>query len=1171
MIESLSIAKNYVVDARINLVAPFKPEDIVLDDYNFVPFVRNGLVGAIAGAPAGNAIRAIVNVAFDVCGTGVASVPVERDLELYGPGDVVGIDPGQIIRRDPAPDTASAEETFMAQIEFDRPDIPWMFSPVAPSGDRLEPWLALVVCRSDNSQILPPAAPGLPHVLATKLGELQSLDDNAYFAHAQVVDGSKVAIPANPAIADRLSDEHALANLSRLICPRKLDPSKAYRAVLVPAFDCGAKAGLGLSGGTLGPAWSRAADGSDAQSTVQLPAYDSWDFATAPSGDFKSLAERLVPIGAPWQIGRRIIDGTQPGGGIDGAAPGTAGAVQVLSCALRSPAPSPPGAPSDSDAGWPAPLRDELRLRVEAANADSPLLPRVGPRLYARFQAGRNTVGAVFGTPPTDTAAADADWFSQLNTDPLQRIVAGLGTSVVQRDQELLMQSAWAQVSEINKLNHQIQQHQFAKAINESNMKRRIAVLELGDLTRITRPLHDRIRVAARPDSLWKQIESSRTAGSMLSFTAKRMTSPTAPVMRKGMAQRAIAKAPNFVADGARFRDQRLAYANPDGITAISDQGMAVLGPDLVGKVIGVARGVAFATLRNRMAVLTAGTGIARLSGAMADWSVVPGRDVGGLYAKFFAGIVDTRAPDPTDGAGVLRAELAGAALAGMQRVSSFSQASATSIAALAAAMPAATIGRSVTAPATPVMRTMSRNVGLGAGLPNVGPVPAASARSSTSEGVFNRRGPVVERLAPLPVQPLPPVVPPQDVAARFETQASRDLTRTLSDLAALKTTTLAQGFYATINTVALPALRDTASIPSLALTSAQLVAAINPAKTMTAYVKGRILKWPSLIRPDWLDDLRIEPVMAAPKFPRAMYEALDSYDRDWLVPGLGSISQPDFVTLLEANPAFCEAFLTGLSDEMGRELLWRNYPTDQRGTYFKRFWDAEQDELTGPIHLFNHSALGNHMAIGGSSSPGFRPVVLVIRGALVRRYPEAIVAAVRAKPDETPLGVVGGGHHDQNQTLSPTFEKDSEAPILFHAHLKPDYLLVGFRLSVQEVQTGNYWFLLAEHPMAPRFGMAEALGGNLRAADSPIMQDSLDWNDLTGIASGRPALDRGQFLAPHARSVMIRDIGSVPPNQQWPGSSAVVARTLLRDPVRAAFEGTDLLNSIDTAGALHA
>ena len=31
---------------------------------------------------------------------------------------------------------------------------------------------------------------------------------------------------------------------------------------------------------------------------------------------------------------------------------------------------------------------------------------------------------------------------------------------------------------------------------------------------------------------------------------------------------------------------------------------------------------------------------------------------------------------------------------------------------------------------------------------------------------------------------------------------------------------------------------------------------------------------------------------------------------------------------------------MAGLNHEMARELLWRGYPTDQRGTVFRRFWD---------------------------------------------------------------------------------------------------------------------------------------------------------------------------------------------------------------------------------------
>ena len=40
-----------------------------------------------------------------------------------------------------------------------------------------------------------------------------------------------------------------------------------------------------------------------------------------------------------------------------------------------------------------------------------------------------------------------------------------------------------------------------------------------------------------------------------------------------------------------------------------------------------------------------------------------------------------------------------------------------------------------------------------------------------------------------------------------------------------------------------------------------------------------------------------------------------------------------------QTNNRFIEAYLVGLNHEMARELLWREYPTDQRGTYFSSFW----------------------------------------------------------------------------------------------------------------------------------------------------------------------------------------------------------------------------------------
>ena len=100
------------------------------------------------------------------------------------------------------------------------------------------------------------------------------------------------------------------------------------------------------------------------------------------------------------------------------------------------------------------------------------------------------------------------------------------------------------------------------------------------------------------------------------------------------------------------------------------------------------------------------------------------------------------------------------------------------------------------------------------------------------------------------------------------------------------------------------------------------------------------------------LTDLRVgavhDGVTIAPTFDRIMaypelavpaYRLLARYDRTRLLPGVDAIP-PDSVTLLETNPRFVAAFLAGVNHEVNRELLWRRYPTDQRGTPVRRFWD---------------------------------------------------------------------------------------------------------------------------------------------------------------------------------------------------------------------------------------
>jgi hypothetical protein len=156
-------------------------------------------------------------------------------------------------------------------------------------------------------------------------------------------------------------------------------------------------------------------------------------------------------------------------------------------------------------------------------------------------------------------------------------------------------------------------------------------------------------------------------------------------------------------------------------------------------------------------------------------------------------------------------------------------------------------------------------------------------------------------------------------------------------------------GARAVLNDGYAESARDRLQAPALGL-----VAKLDPAITVPARVMGRLTagsgRSPRWLRPDWFADGRVEPVMAHPRFNYPMYEPLHRYDRDWMVPGVGLIERPDMATLLQTNNRFIEAYLTGLNHEMARELLWREFPTDQRGTYFSSFWTGVP-ELVADMH----------------------------------------------------------------------------------------------------------------------------------------------------------------------------------------------------------------------------
>jgi hypothetical protein len=172
---------------------------------------------------------------------------------------------------------------------------------------------------------------------------------------------------------------------------------------------------------------------------------------------------------------------------------------------------------------------------------------------------------------------------------------------------------------------------------------------------------------------------------------------------------------------------------------------------------------------------------------------------------------------------------------------------------------------------------------------------------------------------------------------------------------------------------------------------------------------------------------------------------------------------------------------MVGLNYEFARELLWRQYPTDQRGSYFRQFWDVaghlpDAGKTVSPDELKDIRAITDWLATSvlGSHSPRKAgtsgKVVLLIRGDLLRRYPTAILYATKAK--------FGSGN-------KPSFDlAGEERHPVFGGTLRPDVSYFGFNLTRSEARGDStdpgWYFVIQERPGETRFGLDEGTGGTL-------------------------------------------------------------------------------------------
>jgi hypothetical protein len=110
--------------------------------YSFLPYLRQGIANNMASS--GEA-RGTFTVKLDVHGDAQSSPAEDKDIQIYGPGDIVGMDARAVVKTDPHNWITNFEPNYLAYIDFYDEDLPWRYTPVPPAGQRLNPWIALVV------------------------------------------------------------------------------------------------------------------------------------------------------------------------------------------------------------------------------------------------------------------------------------------------------------------------------------------------------------------------------------------------------------------------------------------------------------------------------------------------------------------------------------------------------------------------------------------------------------------------------------------------------------------------------------------------------------------------------------------------------------------------------------------------------------------------------------------------------------------------------------------------------------------------------------------------------------------------------------------------------------------------------------------------------------------
>jgi hypothetical protein len=1024
---------------------------IEIAKYQFLPWVRKGISANIQQADDINAAgigRAMIPITVDV--NGEALPP--NDFSLLGPGDIIGINRNMVIRTEPINNITDFEPNYLAFIEFYDEDFPWRYTPARPQDERLRPWLALLVLKEDgefekNDRRLP-----LPVIKVKGASALPPLNQSWAWAHGHTnIQMGAVEINDLEAFLLKLQthfNDDPDQVYSRLLCPRQLEPNTAYRAFVVPAFEAGRLAGLGLSPDaalTQAPAWTAGTAG------IELPVYYEWSFRTGAKADFESLVQLLEPRPMPKEVGIRKMNCSAPDFGLTS---GTNPLELGLEGALKSPtAVSIPPIPNAFQTELQEKVNQPFRMEADM-NQD--------PIVSVPFYGHRHVLVNEFD-------AANDTWLHELNRDPRYRVPAGFGTLVIQKNQENYMHRAWQQVGKVLEANRTLCLIQLMLQIGKPFHAFTFSKLPAGSLLAVSSPVLK--KVMGSPITVYQQIRQSRLPAAALSGSFRRMTRPRGKLVQRLSLERRF----DYESLIRGLNEGTLTAAPPRsvlGIPTVADVAAAIFPTNLPSWLRWALKNAGWILLLLLLPLLP----IAFLAGGLAFFGILM-LITAGAYFLIRKWQEQMKAADALQSDQVM--------------VDAIKE--------------------------TPSRPTFQLQIDVA--------TPSVTA-------------------------------PPPSLTASGDSLHAANFRRAMQDLHAVL--------------AAVPSLDRTIEPISLSDIQAKVSRAIDPAVAYARQASALItLPIPdfSLFVPE-----NISPVMEYPDFPDPMYEKLRN-PSELLIPNIHLIP-PNTISLLRTNQKFIESYMVGLNHEMAQELLWREYPTDQRGSYFRQFWDvkgiispkasgdsaadAERLKDIPPIHTWGkNTLLGKHNKREAEGDA--EQLVLLIRGDLLKRYPNTIIYAQKAHPataDEKKR------FPDIEKTVkteltAEEFKVELKFP-LYRAEVDPDIKFFGFDLTVEQAKGGedtrgfegdlNGWFfVIQEVPGEPRFGMDISRPKNPQSS----------WDDLSWEHFKPP-------VQTHLRTDQPPNIvtGTDHPGK-WGSNAAEMAYILFQKPVMVAVHADEMLENL--------